>query len=134
MIAELIRLETNKIYGTLGILKINKKVFCCTLEPADNENKSNISSIPTGQYTCRRYSSQKYNDTFEVLDVTDRSSILFHSGNVINDTAGCIILGQYFDKLSSHERAVLNSGSTFDKFINLLDGQLSFHLTVSEFF
>ena len=131
-IVELIRLETSKDYGTLGVLRINKKVFCCTLEPADEENKTNISSIPTGQYICEKYFSATYGTTFQVKDVTDRTYILFHKGNVLGNTAGCILLGQYFGKLSSADRAVLNSGKTFEKFMKLLEDDFSFHLTVSE--
>lgn len=131
-IVELIRLETSKDYGTLGVLKINKKVFCCTLEPSDEENKSNISSIPTGQYTCDRYNSKTYGETFKVTNVTDRSYILFHKGNVKGNTKGCILLGKYFGKLSSAERAVLNSGYTFDKFMKIFDDDFCFHLTISE--
>ena len=131
-ILELIRLETSKVYGTLGILKINKKVFCCTLEESDCENELNISSIPTGQYVCRRYSSAKYRNTFEVISVTGRSGILFHAGNTEEDTQGCILVGDRFDKLSSHERAVLNSGNTFDRFMNKLDDYIEFHLTITE--
>lgn len=133
-IVELIRLETSKLHGTLGVIKINKCVFCFTLEPADNENIRNISNIPTGQYICRRYSSERYQNTFEVIQVTGRSGILFHSGNTIDDTEGCILLGSERGKLLSHERAILNSGNTFDRFMNLLDTCMEFHLTISELY
>ena len=130
MILELIRLETGK-FGTLGILKIDKKIFCCTLEPPDKENKQNISCIPTGQYTCKRYSSAKYPDTFQIMNVTDRTKCLFHAGNDKDDTAGCVLLGQYFGKLKSYDRAVLNSGNTFKVFINTLKDD-EVHLTITE--
>lgn len=90
---EILRRESSKVYGTLGILSINKKIFCCTIEESDCENESNISSIPTGQYICRRYSSARYPNTFEVIDVTGRSGILFHAGNTEKDTQGCILVG-----------------------------------------
>ena len=131
-IVELIRLETNKVYGTLGILKVNKRVFCCTIEPPDEENRQNISSIPTGQYICQRTFSPSFGTTFQVMEVTARTSILFHKGNHEGDTAGCILLGQYFDKLSSHERAVLNSGNTFHNFMMIMENDYQFHLTIKE--
>jgi len=34
-IVELIRLEENFQYGTFGVIKINKQVFCICLEPAE---------------------------------------------------------------------------------------------------
>ena len=130
IILELIRLEESK-YGTFGILKINKGVFCCTLEPPDNENIVNISSIPAQQYICERIHSNKYGDTFQVMDVPERTSVLFHAGNVVEHTKGCIILGQYFGKLRGDD-AVLNSGATFKKFMELISGQTKIHLTIKE--
>jgi hypothetical protein len=35
-IVELIRLEEHERYGTLGILRVNKRVYCATLEPQTN--------------------------------------------------------------------------------------------------
>jgi hypothetical protein len=129
---ELLRVETNKKYGTLGLLKIGKRVFCMTLEPGDNSNKSDISSIPTGQYPCKKYFSKKYGWTFEITDVTGRTYILFHSGNILKHTKGCVLLGQHVGKLYSGKRAVLNSGYTFRLFMRIFREVDEFHLTISE--
>ena len=132
-IVELIRLEEDEIYGTFGVLKINKKVFCVTLEPPDKENQQSVSSIPVQQYICRRYSSAKYPSTFQVTNVPSRTKVLFHAGNTVDHTMGCILLGQYFGKLSGN-RAVLNSGKTFNDFMAVLSGVKAFHLTVKEMY
>lgn len=129
-IVELIRLEESN-QGTLGVLKINKEVFCVTLEPADWMNAKDISSIPTGQYICNLYHSHKFGLTWEVVDVPDRELILFHPGNRTVDTKGCILLAQYWGKLQGH-RAVLNSGKTFKKFMAIMDPFSHFHLTIRE--
>lgn len=129
-IVELIRLEENH-YGTFGVLKINKEVFCCTLEPPDLLNVRNISSIPAQQYICERHRSSKYGNTFKVTNVPGRSSVLIHAGNIVKHTKGCIILGQYFGKLKEN-RAVLNSGKTFKCFMTMMDGVGKFHLTIRE--
>lgn len=128
---ELIRLSTDHDQGTFGVLLIDKTCFCVTLEPPDQLNAKEISSIPTGQYTCTPYSSAKYPGVYQVLNVPGRSRILFHKGNVKKNTKGCIILGQYFDKLKG-ERAVLNSGVTFRKFRAIIGDGGDFHLTVKE--
>jgi len=128
-VLELVRLETSEA-GTFGVLKIDKRIFCVTLEPPAEQNQSNISSIPTGQYTVRPYSSSKYPEVYQVMDVPKRTSILFHKGNTVDHTAGCIILGQTIGKLKD-DRAVLNSGGTFDAFQKLLAENVH-HLTVSE--
>ena len=132
-VLELIRLEEDAIYGTFGILKINKRVFCATLEPADLENLEDKSSIPAQQYACIRRSTPSYPNTFEVMAVPGRSLILFHAGNLIGDTAGCILLGEHFGKLRG-DRAILNSGKTFTAFMLLLDDYEEVHLTIQEVF
>ena len=130
-IAEILRRESLKGEGTVWILSIDKSIFSFCMEPADNENHSNISSIPAGQYICKRYSSAKYPETFQVMDVTDRSYILFHAGNTVEDTAGCICLGDTVGKLKG-DRAILNSGKTFSRFLDEMAGETEFHLTIKE--
>ena len=132
-VVELIRLEESMFFGTFGVLKINKEVFCVTLEPADLMNKQNISSIPAQQYICQRYTSPKYPDTFQVLNVPDRDNVLFHAGNFDDDTKGCILLAQHFGKIRG-ERAVLNSGNTFKSFLAIMAGIKDFHLTIREIY
>jgi len=128
---EIIRLEEDFEYGTFGILKINKAVFCVTLEPKDEENQPFISSIPAQQYICRRIVSPKWGETFEVTNVPLRAYVLFHPGNIQDNTEGCIILAQYFGKLMG-DRAVLNSGKTFQAFMEVMKGYDDFHLTIKE--
>ncbi len=130
-IVEIIRLEENHNYGTFGVLKINKEVFCVTLEPSDRENEQNVSSIPPQQYICERVQSPKFGETFQVKNVPGRSHILFHAGNVKDQTAGCILLGEHFGKLKG-SRAVLNSGLTFHNFLAMMQNQVKFHLTIKE--
>ena len=110
-IVELIRLEENFQYGTFGVIKINKQVFS----------------------DCMRYSSVRHPDTFQVMNVPDRDLILWHPGNLIEHTEGCILLAQYYGKLRGN-RAVLNSGLTFKSFINIMIGVNEFHLTIKEYY
>ncbi len=131
MVLELIRLEENHDYGTFGVLKIDKKVFCVTLEPSDQLNAPFISSIPAQQYTCKRVTSKKYGVTWKVEFVPNRIGILFHSGNVVGDTEGCILLAQHFGKLQG-DRAVLNSGVTFNNFMIVTKDRVKLSLTIRE--
>jgi hypothetical protein len=80
-VLELIRLESDPRWGTFGVLKVNKAVFCVTLEPPDRLNAPHVSSIPAGQYLCRRVQSAKYGATFEIMDVPGRTLVRFHPGN-----------------------------------------------------
>jgi len=130
-VVEILRREENEQYGTFGILSVQKQVFCVTLEPPDRLNLRSRSSIPAQQYICKRYSSEKYPDTFQVMDVPDRTVVLFHPGNDVDDTLGCIITAQYFGKLKGN-RAILNSGQTFKNFMELMKNYKEFHLTIVE--
>jgi hypothetical protein len=130
-IVELIRLEENDQFGTFGVLRIQKEVFCVTLEPADLLNAPQTSSIPAQQYLIKRHNSPKFGETFQVMDVPGRSAVLIHAGNVVGNTQGCIILGQFFGKLKEG-RAVLNSGATFQAFMEAMAGYEVGHLTIKE--
>lgn len=132
-IIELTRLEENEEFGTFGVLRIQKEVFCVTLEPADRLNAPEISSIPAQQYLIKRHNSPRFGETFQVMDVPGRTAVLIHAGNVVGHTQGCIILGQYFGKLKA-DRAVLNSGETFKQFMAAMAGHDVAHLTVKEFY
>ncbi len=82
--------------GTFGVLFDGDIPFCLTLEREWKDNKRNISCIPVGIYTCKRIDSPKFGDTFQVLRVPDRSDILFHKGNIEDDSHGCIIIGEQY--------------------------------------
>lgn len=129
-ILELIRLEESDA-GTFGVLKVNKQVFCVTLEPRDAENATGKSSVPAQQYACRRVNSPSFGRTYQVLGVPGRSDILLHPGNTAGDTAGCILLAEHFGKLGG-SRAVLNSGATFREFLGLVGDFSYLHLTIRE--
>lgn len=126
----LIRVEEGD-QGTFGILLIDGEAFCVTLEPPDNHNIPNVSNINPGFYRCKKYHSEKYGWTYEVTDVYGRTYILFHAGNVVRHTKGCILLGQFFGKLRG-DRAILNSGNTFRMFMERMEGVEEFKLEIIE--
>lgn len=130
-VVRIVRLEENFQYGTFGVLLFHTEVFCWTLEPPDQFNQRNISSVPAQQYLCKRYYSAKYKDTFQITDVPMRDFVLFHAGNLVEHTQGCIILGQTQGKLKG-DRAILNSGNTFKLFMRKLKDHQQFHLTIKE--
>lgn len=129
-VLELIRLEKTE-FGVVSILRINKEIFSCALEPPDKNNAADISCIPAGQYFVLPVQSPKFGNTFTVSGVPNRSNILFHAGNTKEDTHGCILLGETIGKLKG-ERAVLNSGATFKRFLDLLSGERKLPLTIIE--
>ena len=127
----LTRLEENYQYGTFGVLSIDDQVFCVTLEPPDELNKTGRSSIPAQQYTCKRYSSEHHPSTFQIMNVPGRTKVLFHAGNFKEHTEGCILLARKFGVLK-YARGILNSGDTFKQFMEKMQGVNEFRLTIVE--
>ena len=126
----ILRMNEDYDLGTFGAMLIQGEPFCVTLEPGDRVNAPFVSSIPAQQYWVEKYHSEKYKDTFRVMNVPGREHILFHSGNRVIDTEGCILVAQYWGKLYG-DRAVLNSGNTFRKFMDIMNPYEKFHLTIT---
>lgn len=127
---DVVRLEKGA-EGTFGVLRLNERVLCVTLEPPDRDNQPDKSCIPVGEYLCNRVDSPSFGRTYEVTDVPGRSHILFHSGNVVSDTRGCVLLGRNFGFLDG-SRGVMQSRSAFREFLDKLHGQSSFVVRVEE--
>jgi len=121
------RLEKSDV-GTFGVLSLDGRAFCVTLEPPDNGNARDISCIPEGVYLCKPVNSPHFGHVYEIVDVPGRTNILFHPGNIRRDTHGCVMLGRQYGTLNG-ERAVLTSSKTCDDFFSEAGGD-SFRLRV----
>jgi len=115
--------------GTFGVLIENTTPFALTLENPWRENRRNYSCIPAGSYWCKRIQSPKFGNTFEILEVPERSEILFHPGNTRADTFGCILVGEQFEYLHG-EPAILQSRKGFDEFMKSLEGHNEFVINI----
>ena len=115
--------------GTFGVLLDEDIPFCLTVERQWLENRSNVSCVPDGTYICKRGQFTKHGNTFEVMNVPGRSAILFHKGNIDDDSHGCIIVGEQYGYLSE-DVAVLSSGSAFTEFLDRLKDVNEFELTI----
>lgn len=84
-------------HGTFGVLGYASPdglmPICLTLEDPWLDNQANISCIPAGAYLCKRTESPRFGDVYEITNVVGRSHVLFHKGNTIHDTNGCVLLG-----------------------------------------
>lgn len=118
---------------TIGLLTVYHnliKVFSCfTLELPWVDNKQNISCIPIGIYTVVKRTSDKYGLHFHIKDVSDRSYILIHQANFIDQLRGCIAVGDKLTDINGDGlRDVTNSKSTMNKLLNVLPN--SFQLEI----
>lgn len=86
------RFEQGRDY-TLGNLASEHGEFdIFTLEDSWKDNQKNISCIPQGLYRCVPHSG-KFKDVWRLENVPNRTAILIHAGNNVNDTLGCILTG-----------------------------------------
>jgi hypothetical protein len=87
-------LELTRTYfpnGTNGKLECKGKSICNTIELPWKENETRVSCIPEGKYFIKKRYSQKFQWHLEVLDVKNRSLILFHpANNALQELNGCI--------------------------------------------
>jgi hypothetical protein len=115
--------------ATLGKLTIDDNVFWIAERPWRG-NKKEISCIPSGTYTCKRYVSKRFGETFEVTEVPNRTYILFHVGNFPEkDSHGCLLVGS---SLMANTPAVASSKNAMAKFREILKDVESFELRIQE--
>jgi hypothetical protein len=77
--------------GTNGKLECEGKVICLTIELPWKSNETKVSCIPEGKYLIKKRYSKKFQWHLEVLDVKNRSLILFHpANNALQELNGCI--------------------------------------------
>ena len=118
--------------GTFGVMLSDGKPFAVTGERPWLENKKSVSCIPVGVYLCKRYKSAKYPETFEIMNVPNRTYVLFHQGNFpLKDSEGCILVAEKFEEVNG-KVAVLESKHGFEEFIKNLKGVCTFVLQIVE--
>lgn len=128
MRGKLLRIEKGE-EGVFGVLTLNGKVVCVTLERPWLDNQQDISCIPPDIYIAQRHQSPEHGETFKIVNVPNRTDILFHIGNRIKNSKGCILTGSSYGELEG-ERAVLSSSKAFIQFMTKLEGVDSFPLQI----
>lgn len=107
-----------------GVLYAKDEIFHI-LERPWQKNNQNSSCIASGSYNCTflpSSSSGKYKNIYWITNVEDRSGILIHSGNTVNHSKGCLIIGKRRGTLAG-KRAVLNSQTALYEFTHLMEQQ-----------
>lgn len=79
--------------GTNGILECEGKLICKTIELPWKNNETKVSCIPEGKYFIKKRYSKKFQWHLEIINVKNRSLILFHpANNALLELNGCIAL------------------------------------------
>lgn len=115
--------------ATFGVLLLGTIPFAVTLERPWLNNAPQKSCIPFGVYVCKRVKSPKFGDTFEVTGVPGRSHILFHQGNIPEDSLGCILVGERFDPVNG-KNGITASREGFKEFLRHFIDRTEFTLTI----
>lgn len=115
------RLFEHPTDGMFGALSVEGRWGCMTLERPWSENLRNVSCIPDGDYTCLKVSSPKFGATWEVSCVPGRGEILFHAGNLVSDSRGCILLGGAMAQMNG-KACLIGSRDTMKTFLARLSG------------
>ena len=125
---------------TIGVMSIDGKRFCETLEDTDRGlkdsmsvaeikaiKKPKITAIPTGTYEVTlnvvspKFSKYPFYNSINggrvprLLNVKGFEGILIHAGNTDKDTEGCLLVG-----LNKVKGQVINSRETFRELYKLL--------------
>lgn len=128
--------EEAGIFGCLSSLD-GSAIVAQTLEhafPIPDQPGQYAPVIPPGTYTCVRGMHQLAHmsapfETFEITGVQHHSKLLFHTGNLNEDSEGCVLLGQSLGQLDG-AKAVLESHDAFKNFMQLQTGLSTFPLVV----
>jgi len=77
--------------GTNGIISVDGRDICGTIELPWRDNRRNVSCIPEGCYRLALYRSRKFGDCLAVAGVPGRRGILIHPANdAAAELRGCI--------------------------------------------
>ncbi len=122
--------------GIFGVLEsLDESMTLFTLEHAYEISELAppvyFPKMPPGVYTCKRGLHQLEGmkepfETFEITNVPGHTNILFHTGNLNADSAGCVLLGLF----RSADDSIMQSRAAFSKFMQIQDGIDEFILTV----
>jgi len=121
---------------TLGLLYINDKFYCYTLEDTYSEIKVHGKTrIPAGSYkldfikqlTPLTLTYRQTRDWFdfhlEIKNVPGFTGVYIHNGGTSADTEGCLLIA---DGITSNDsmKTLTNSRKTFEEFYKLIGNQL----------
>jgi hypothetical protein len=113
-------------FGTFGRLEYDSNKYF-TIERPWEDNKKSVSCIPEGRYKVVWYASPTFGRTLAVIGGTvslfddpkfQRSAILFHLANTMDDLRGCIGLGRSLGYINK-KWAIVSSDKSVKEFLSL---------------
>lgn len=116
-------------HGTFGALVSEDFVpFALTLELPWRGNETDVSCIPAGTYRCEPFLSPTKGKVFKLIGVHGRTNVELHSGNVMSDSLGCILVGEAFEPIKGQD-GIAYSRDAYAELLTLTNWQ-PFDLTI----
>jgi len=122
---------SSNVESTLGLLYINNKFECYTLEDEKREiKKRGETRIPAGLYDIRFREvmsgmTEKYREKYSffswhlhLINVPGFEYIYIHAGNTDKDTDGCILVGDIANNNSIERGSIAQSRQAFQRIYN----------------
>lgn len=119
---------------TLGVLKwpADTGNHLVTLEPPWYLNTPGRSCIPEGHYNLAPFSSPAHGDTWLFVRVPERIGILFHSGNFVSQTEGCVLVGMT-EGVIDGQVAVTHSRDAMSRLLALLSQEATHRCEIKQY-
>ena len=121
------RINSNE-HSTIGVLSINGKFVCFTLEDQQQDKKvMHETRIPAGTYEITLRTVGGFHDRYSrlfpdihkgslwVRNVPGFEYILIHIGNTDNDSSGCILVGDTVTQNVSNRGSIADSTKAYKR-------------------
>lgn len=123
---------------TFGKMYIDGEFICHTIERPWKGNIQGESCIPEGKYKLqlrfspmvKKSSGGKYDEGYEITNVTGRTYIMLHPANFASELRGCCATGESRGVINGIP-AVLNSRKAFDKLMNKLEERNEWEILIT---
>ena len=126
--------SSDSTIGELTIDGIKGKWY--VLEPGgpDSTVEGSGLRISEGKYQLKPYSSQKYPNAYQLVDVSGRTEILIHRGNFHTDTAGCLCPGTSYGSDSAENFRTFSSRAARDQIFSIIKASDSASIIITNDF
>lgn len=121
---------------TIGELRFEGAQICFTMEPGASD--TDHSRVPAGFYHCVEHNGTKFRDTWALIGAkvshqieqgVPRYAVLFHGGNLDEETKGCILPGTRI-KIMNGEPAMDDSQIALGRLRMRVGDDPGFYLTI----
>lgn len=97
--------------GTIGRVTVPAELFNGTIPLVFHSLEPSIPCLSVGKHKCVYSWSNKFNKHMCFVEDLQHVGIMFHVGNTVKDTSGCVLLGS-----NSHDYMLTHSRKALDKF------------------